>query len=31
MPMGFWHKKTAKITCFVTCRVKMAEKMMLSL
>ena len=29
--MGFWHKKTAKIACFVTSRVKMAEKMMHSL
>lgn len=25
MPMEFWHKKTAKIACFVTGRVKMAE------
>ena len=24
--MGFWHKKTAKIACFMTLSVKMAEK-----
>ena len=24
--MGFWHKKTAKIACFMTRSVKMAEK-----
>ena len=28
--MGFWHKKTAKIACFVTGRVKMADKMLRS-